>query len=173
MVKLFMGCLLVALSSVAWGQVKPGDDAPAFKVQDVSLEDYKGEQAVLLMFSSIGCGYAVAELPVAQEVQEADLGIAVLVINLERGRDNAALAEWKEERKMTFTAVADQQLASGKAYGARHTPTFVLIDKQGKVLGVYEGSGDGIREAVVADAKQLAKEGKVARDEIVLGPGKG
>jgi peroxiredoxin len=174
MLRLSLVCLLAALTGVASADVKPGSEAPDFAVyRRVTLEDFKGQQPLLLMVSAIGCPWAVAELPTIQKLHEECPGVAILVLNAERGRDAEAVAKWKAENNYTFPVAADQELRNAQTYGVAHTPTFFLIDKEGKVQFRHEGSGEDLRKALVADATELAEGGKVTRTEPVKPQGKG
>jgi len=174
MLKLCLVCLIVALTSVASGEVTVGGDAPDFTVQQrVTLDCFKGQQPLVLMFSATGCPWARRELPPMQELQDADLDLAVLVINSERNRDAEFLANFMAQNEFTFPTAPDPTLENAKAYEVAHTPTFFLIDKEGTIAFRHEGSGADLRAALIEDATELAQEGTVSRTEAVNVEGKG
>ena len=173
MLKLCLVCLIVALSSVAFGQLPVGSDAPDFAVQQrVTLDCFQGRPLVL-MFSATGCPWARRELPPMQELQDADLDLAILVINSERNRDAEFLANFMAQNNFTFPTAPDPTLENAQGYQVAHTPTWFLIDKEGKIQFRHEGRGADLRAALIADATELAQEGTVSRTEAVNVEGKG
>jgi peroxiredoxin len=166
--------VIAGLAGAAMADVERGSEAPDFTVhRRVTLGDFKGQQPLLLVISATGCPWARAEMPQIQKLHEAGHDLGILVLNSERKMDAEGLAKWMADNEFTFPTAPDQELENAKAYGAKHTPTFYLIDKQGKIQFIHEGSGGDLPEAVMADAIELAKAGKVGRTEPATAKGKG
>jgi peroxiredoxin len=132
-----------------------GTVAPEFRLPDtdgrtVSLDDFKGAPALLVMFLCNHCPYVkhvrheLARL--CQEYQAK--GVAVVGINsndvLKHPDDSPAMmAREKSEIGYTFPYLYDESQAVAKAYQAACTPDFFLFDKAQKL--VYRGQMDGSR----------------------------
>ncbi len=128
--------------------VKPGDEAPAFSLQDqdgktVSLSDFKGKTVVLEWFNS-ECPYVKRHYK-AKTMNDAadkwkDKDVVWLAINTTAGKsvsDNKAVfSDWS----VNHPILADSDSSVAKAYGAKTTPHMFIIDKQGKIA--YEGAID-------------------------------
>lgn len=167
-------CFIVGLTGTVMADVERGSQAPDFTVhRRVTLDDFTGQQPLLLVISATACPWARAEMPQIQKLHEAGHDLGILVLNSERKMDADGLAKWMADNDYTFPTATDQELENAKAYGANHTPTFYLIDKEGTIQFIHEGSGGDLPEAVVADSIELAKTGKVSRTEPAIAKGKG
>ena len=62
-----------------------------------------------------------------------DQGLTILAINL--GESRAVVAPWVEQHHLTFPILLDESGAVAGAYRVRGTPTVVLVDRQGRLLG--------------------------------------
>lgn len=130
-----------------------GTQAPNFSLSDpdgnrVSLQDFKGAPALLVMFLCNHCPYVkhvadtVAKL--ASEYQKK--GVAVVAINsndVERyPADSPALMK-EEIRRVgyTFPYLFDETQEVATAYRAACTPDFYVFDKEQKLT--YRGRLDG------------------------------
>ena len=137
--------------------VKPGDEAPAFSLQDqdgktVSLSDFKGKTVVLEWFNN-DCPYVKRHYKAKTMNETADKwkdkDVTWLAINTTAGKsvsDNKSVySDWS----VNHPILADSDSAVAKAYGAKTTPHMFIIDKQGKIA--YEGAIDNDPEGNKAD----------------------
>jgi peroxiredoxin len=111
---------------------KVGESAPEFELSDlegqtVSLQDFKGEQT-LLLFWSPDCGFCQQMLPDLKEWEANRPKGAPGLLAVSAGTEEA-----NREMDLTSTVVLDQQFAVGRAFGASGTPSAVLVDAEGKV----------------------------------------
>jgi thiol-disulfide isomerase/thioredoxin len=111
---------------------KVGESAPEFELSDlegqtVSLQDFKGEQT-LLLFWSPDCGFCQQMLPDLKEWEANRPKGAPGLLAVSAGTEEA-----NREMGLTSTVVLDQQFAVGRAFGASGTPSAVLVDAEGKV----------------------------------------
>jgi peroxiredoxin len=121
-----------------------GDPSP------VALPDLAGERVdlqnqrghlVMLYFWATWCPYCTREMPSTMETIHRELrdqGLTILAINL--GESRAVVAPWIEQRHITFPVLLDESGAVAGAYRVRGTPTVVLVDRQGRLLGRAVGS---------------------------------
>jgi methylamine dehydrogenase accessory protein MauD len=113
-----------------------GVEAPAFALknengQEVKLEDLKGKKT-LLVFSQESCGYCQKFYPVINQFQAEQENINVVVMQIGSTPEQNKKYKKKEEINPSLLAASYDQL---KAYRVTETPTSILLDEDGKVLG--------------------------------------
>jgi len=134
-----------------------GTTAPDFSLADtdsktVSLADFKGAPALLVMFICNHCpyvqhvAYTIAKL--ARDYQKK--GVAVVGINSNDAQkypaDSPAMMRQEIKRVgYTFPYLYDESQSVAKAYRAACTPEFYVFDKQQKLIyrGRFDGSSPG------------------------------
>lgn len=132
--------------------------APAFVLPDlqgnqVSLASLRG-RPVLLNFFATWCPPCRAELPELQALAEAHpdcLQILGISVGTEGAREIASFAK---ERGITYPVLLDDG-GAGASYSVRSIPRSVLIDSDGNIAGIADGTVTkaGIEKAVHAIAK--------------------
>ena len=144
---LAMLAMMVSVARAEDKQLKPGDVAPAFSLQDqngktVSLADLKGKTVVLEWFNE--------DCPIWRRTYEQDIipktfskhkdEVVWLAINSTQKKTNesnkAAAAKFKIDRPI----LNDADGTVGHAYAAKNTPQMFIIDKEGKIA--YNGGID-------------------------------
>ena len=133
-----------------------GTHAPDFKLKDVvsgemmSLSDFKGKKALLVMFICKHCPYVEhieGELAkIGRDYQDKDISIVAISSNdaSTHSDDNPEnLKEQAERLGFTFPYLYDETQEVAKKYSAACTPDFFLFDK-GPAL-VYRGQLDDSR----------------------------
>jgi peroxiredoxin len=132
-----------------------GKPAPAFSLvnvdgQTVSLDDFAGAPALLVMFICNHCPYVKHVAPalarLGREYQQQ--GVAVVAINSNDTvsyPDDAPdqMRREVQQRGYTFPYLLDENQAVAKAYGAACTPDFYVFDRTRKL--VYRGQMDASR----------------------------
>jgi thiol-disulfide isomerase/thioredoxin len=128
----------VLASKVAdWQPIMPGMDAPVFNLPDlegnmVSLKDFAGKY-VYIDFWATWCGPCKIEIPVLGQLAEdyADKNIEIISISVDR--DKQAWIDMVTEDKPNWLQLHDGVNLNDE-YLVRYIPTFVLIDRDGKIL---------------------------------------
>jgi peroxiredoxin len=132
-----------------------GSDAPKFALKDagwkrVSLDDFKGAKAYLIIFMCNHCPFVKHILNKLVEVgnEYAAKGVAVAAINsndAENFPDDAPdqMRRLVREKGFKFPYLYDETQQVAKAYRAACTPDFFLFDADRKL--VYRGQFDGSR----------------------------
>ena len=113
---------------------------PDLAGERVDLQNQRGH-LVMLYFWATWCPYCTREMPSTMETIHRELrdqGLTILAINL--GESRALVAPWIEQRHITFPVLLDESGAVAGAYRVRGTPTVVLVDRQGRLLGRTVGS---------------------------------
>lgn len=139
--------------------LKIGDKAPAFKLyssekKEISLEDFKGKNVVILFFPLAFTSTCTAELcGVRDDIANYQrLDAEVLAISVDTPH---TLAKFKEEQHFNFTVLSDFNKEASTAYGSIYE-NFVLgmrgvskrsafvVDKEGVIqyAEVLENAGD-------------------------------
>ncbi len=108
----------------------------------VSLADFRG-RVVLLNFWATWCGPCVAEMPSLDRLEAALGGKDFTVIAISEDRNPAAIQPFFSEHGLThLRRYHDPAGALSRAFALRGLPTTVLIDREGRVLGRFEGPAE-------------------------------
>jgi peroxiredoxin len=133
-----------------------GTPAPHFSLPDVtsgatiSLTDFSGEKALLVMFICAHCPYVVHVQPqltqIGLDYAEQSVGVVAITSNdVEQYPQDAPepMAEVARQAGFTFPVLFDESQAVAKAYTAACTPDFFLFDAERRL--VYRGQIDSSR----------------------------
>ena len=132
-----------------------GTQAPSFTLPDtegkiVSLDDYKGAPALLVVFLCNHCPFVNHILQhlvgLAREYQQRGVGIVGISSNdISHYPDDSPekMAELSSALGFSFPYLYDESQQVAKAYGAACTPDFYLFDGEGRL--VYRGQMDDSR----------------------------
>lgn len=156
---------------------KIGEAAPAFELTDtdgktVKLEDFKGKIVVLEWFNP-ECPLIVKHHKVnttfnTLHEEYNSKNVVFLAINSsskgKQGHGKELNSKMKNEYKMAYPILLDEDGKVGKAYGAKTTPHCFVIDTTGKL--VYAGAIDNNRDTTKAGDKNYVK---MALDEVIAG----
>jgi hypothetical protein len=159
------GGIAVLSTRHAVAQVVPGQDAPAFTLNElggkpVNLADFRG-RFVVLEWNNPACPFVVkhygsGNMQGLQKRTTGD-GIVWLTINSTAAGHSeflkpAELSAWlRQQGAAPSFAMLDPDGRVGRAYGARTTPHMYVIDPQGRL--VYAGAIDDKRSTNPADVK--------------------
>lgn len=171
-------CLLVDISFAA---VKVGQKAPDFRLtsaqgKEVKLSEFPNK-IVVLEWSNYECPfvkkhYRSGNIPAMQKKYK-DLGVVWLtVISSAPGKQGnfpgGELIEKSQQMGNQANAVLrDEKGEVGKRYGAKTTPQFVIIDKDGVVA--YTGAVDSIASTNEKDISKATNYVSAALDAIENG----
>ena len=122
--------------------VEEGAYAPDFEFVTMDgttarLSDYQG-QVVLLNFWATWCGYCIDEMPAMQKITEDYPDVVILAIN--RSDDSALAREFAQEKGYNFIWGLDDDGAVARLYPSNGIPYSLIIDKEGVIGTIYEGS---------------------------------
>ncbi|HVJ22171.1 MAG TPA: thioredoxin family protein [Polyangiaceae bacterium] len=140
---------------------KLGSPAPDFELTDldgktVKLSSFKGKTVVLEWFNPecpfVKKSHTVGSL-IDTAARHAKNGVVWLAINSgAAGKQGHGVETNREGAKafgLSHPVLLDESGAVGKSYGAKRTPTMVVIDPQGTLVyrGAIDNSPDGERES--------------------------
>lgn len=162
-----------------------GTEAPSFRLPDavdgrtVSLEDFRGGRALLVMFICNHCPFVVhvrEELGnLARDYLEKGVGIVAINANSSKTHPQDGperMRELAHEQGWAFPFLFDEEQAVAKAYRAACTPDFYLFDADMKL--VYRGQLDDSRPGngvpvtgkdLRAAIEALLEGGEIERDQ--------
>ncbi len=132
-------------------------DAPNFKLKDlngktVQLSDFKGKP-VVLDFWATWCQPCRDSIPGIAKLNAdyAGKGLVILAISVD-GDAAADISTFQKEHGMTYTVLMGTDEVADQ-YSVRTIPMVVIIDKSGKILKRFLGSGN--EEEIEQTVKQL------------------
>jgi len=179
--KLLITALTCVAASVSFAEVKVGNDAPAFTLNDTSgkphsLSDFKGKFVVLEWFNE-GCPFVKKHYTSGnmQKLQKEYAGKDVVWLSInssaqgEQGHVTPetapkTIADWKMD---STKILLDHDGRVGKMYDAKTTPHMFVINKEGKV--VYQGAIDSKASSNTADIDGAENYVRVALDNSMAG----
>jgi peroxiredoxin len=133
-----------------------GKPAPDFELakldgQKVSSKDLKGT-VYILDFWATWCGPCVASMPALNETFEKYKDKGVKVFACDQQEDKETVSKFAKSNNLTLTVLLDTDASVGSHYGVTGIPQTVVVGKDGKVVKVFVGYGEGqednIRKAV-------------------------
>lgn len=156
------------------GQAAPMTEAKMKNIdgKELSLEDVKGENGTLVMFSCNTCPYVLRwedrYAEVAKMCQEQKIGLITINSNeKQRGKQDSfeAMQTHAKEKNYNFAYVLDKNSALADAFGATKTPDVFLFDKEMNLK--YKGAIDDnaknakdVKEPYLKNAIKNMVEGK-------------
>lgn len=150
-VLLLAALLPLAHSAHALG---PGDAAPQFtlsstKDESISSSSLVGKVVYLDLWAS-WCGSCRKTFPLLKELQEKfrAQGFEVVAINLDKKRENAD--KFLNEFSPNFTVLLDPSGEVPKNYEMKALPSSYLIDRNGKIVQIFEGTHGITKEDIDA-----------------------
>ena len=128
-------------------KAQKGKLAPRFIIEtmdgeDWSLRDFKGEKAIVITFWATWCEPCILELPYLQKFYEKySDSVEILAISEDAKNHRKIVANKIKDMGFTFPVAMDssKKLAK-KIYFHRMIPYLVVIDKDGKILKLQQGS---------------------------------
>lgn len=127
---LWSGC------SAAGGGADKGGKAPDFtlmnlKDKPVSLNSFRGNKAVLLVFWATWCPFCREEIPELKKIYSKynPKGLEILAVSLRESKEK--LSSFAKKEGINYPVLIDPDGKVGNAYGVVGIPTNVIIDKQG------------------------------------------
>jgi len=143
------GAVSVGKGGTTAGSVAADFTLPDLLGQSVSLSSFRGKKGVLLDFWATWCPPCRASLPTIAAIKRkyAD---QLEVLSLNQGEAPDKVKDFLSSQDLDLHVLLDSEGAVGRAYGVRGIPTFVVIDKEGTIKGVFVGWGGASTESEIA-----------------------
>jgi peroxiredoxin len=155
--------------------IELGADAPDFGLCDlngdcVRLSEMRGTPIVLNFFHT-GCTWCRAMMPQLDDVYDryAELDVTILGIAVGEDTEEVVRAFVRDQDINIFTGV-DEDRSIRQAFGLERAPTVILIDREGRVDKIYEGSSEQLPGIVDQAILALANNGETP-DFTLIGNG--
>ena len=153
-VPLLMIAPLVAFKTVNDGELPIGASIPKSNIKmkdvagkEVSLQDAKKQNGLLVMFSCNTCPYVIRNQSRTREIcrYAAEKQIGVMLLNSNEGQRDGddsfnEMKAYAKDQQYEWFYVVDRNNEMADAFGAVRTPECFLFDKSGKL--VYHGAID-------------------------------
>jgi thiol-disulfide isomerase/thioredoxin/uncharacterized membrane protein YphA (DoxX/SURF4 family) len=133
-----------------------GTDAPPFRLPDlkgqmVGPEELRG-QRTLLLFWNPTCGFCRRMLDDLQAWETNKPSGAPRLVLISTGN-----VEANEAQKLASTTLLENGFGTGYAFGAKGTPSAILLDEQGKIAGSLVVGASAIMPLLAGSAAQPAR----------------
>ena len=122
-----------------------GENALDFELKDLSgetvkLSSYQGQKPVLIYFWATWCPYCLAVKPKVAELRQkvSPSALEILGVNVGGSDTLERLKRYQEAHPAAYPILFDGDQLAARAYHVQGIPTFILVDKQGKI--VYKGN---------------------------------
>lgn len=137
---------------------------------DFSLDPYLGKVPILLDFGSIYCSSCIKSIPNLVVLQNEYKGkLKVVGVNLDTyGIDRVKRFFAAFKGTLNFPIVIDNKLKISNAYKVATLPTYILIDKTGKIVSTVVGYDQETKNKMERLVKKLVDGVEIAADEQVV-----
>lgn len=167
-------------TSMPMGDVKMVN---AMNDKEVSLNDSKKENGLLVIFSCNTCPFVIANQDRIHDIQRQaeamKIGVAIINSNeSKRESDDSkeAMRNYGNDQKFISPYLVDNNSAMADAFGATRTPETYLFDKNGKLA--YQGAIDdspkdagGVTKKYLLDAMTAMSQGKDIQTKTTVSSG--
>jgi len=129
---------LILLHNISPG-IEAGNKAADFTLEDidgnkVSLNDYKGENVVLLVFSTTWCPSCNREIPELKKLHEQFSGKGLKIVEVFIQESRAKVGSKVSKEEIPYTVLLDLGGEAAKQYNIHGVPTLLVIDKEGTIV---------------------------------------
>ena len=149
--------IILTLFSLAFSELKIGDDAPTFFVRDLTEQNFffsdtlkTGKPAVLSFFAT-WCGPCRVEMPVLDTLSQSYSDINFYLVDvsgLTQGKskmkeDPEKVKIMVESLRVTLQVLMDKYGKVAEKYGVKSLPRLVVIDQKSTVHYIHDGYAPG------------------------------
>jgi peroxiredoxin len=155
--------------------IEVGREAPDFSLTDLdgerlSLSEMRGAPMVLNFFHT-GCTWCRAMIPQLDNIYDRLVNLDVPILGIVVGEDTPETARaFARENDINILLGVDEDRSIRAAYGLERVPTVVLLDAEGFVVRVYQGSTEQLPGLVEQAIYALAR-GDEAPEISLVGNG--
>ena len=141
--------LTFCLSTLAFSQIKVGDDAPPvslFRLDNnkyYHLKDDIGEKSVVFSFFATWCGPCKKEIPKLHEMVDSLATDSISIYLVDVQEKKKVVRPFKEKENIELPILLDKYGVYFEKYGGETLPLTVVIDKKGKISYYHTGYEKG------------------------------
>jgi len=125
-----------------------GKKAPRFIIttmnnEEFKLYDYLGKKAIIMSFWATYCEPCLEELPYLQKFYEKHSDcVEIIAITIDPKRQRKLIENNVKEMGLKFTIAHDyKNKLRKKIYQSKHIPLMIVINKEGKIVLIQNGTG--------------------------------
>ena len=151
--------------------LQKGDKLPALTLKHEDGKDFalaermkeKEAKGALLVVWSEHCPVCTQAMPDLEKTHQLAKKNKVLFygINVDEGVGKEELAQYREQKQVTFTSALDPQREIARKLGVQSTPTVYLIGQDQQVQAIYQGYTTDIASAMQRDLSEYVVAGTV------------
>lgn len=140
--KILYSFLIAALALFTFADISFSDGASIgskaldFTLNDLngkplSLKEFEGKKALLLVFWATWCPYCVQEIPELKKINSEYKDKSLEIIAVDIKENPAAVTNFAKKQSIDYAVVIDVDGSVSKSYNVLGIPTNVVIDKDG------------------------------------------
>jgi peroxiredoxin len=151
-----------------------GSQAPDFTLSTLQGETKQLSQLrgtpVLLNFFRTDCTWCTVELPKMANAFRRHHDVAVHFLGIASDADVALIEGFARDQQVDFPVLHDSNGETMRAYGIERVPTFIVVDADGTVTRIYEGSSEQLA-GIVEQTLMAAARGDELPEYSLIGNG--
>lgn len=163
-----LACATLFLLGAILAEATSKEVAPRFKAKSLDGETFNNAsikgKVVLLDFWTTWCGYCVQEASIVDKLNTefSDKGLVVLAVNV--GESKKMVKKYLEQHPRTSKVVLTDDTNLAAMYAATVYPIYVVIDREGNVVGNQRGAGgeDALRDLLANGGLESKPDGDQA-----------
>ena len=137
-----------------------GEQAPSFSAKDlngqtVELDQFAGQDVVILDFWATWCGPCVDALPIIARVAEKFQDKHVVFYAVNQGESSETIREFLTGESLDVQVLLDQEGAIGNLFQVSGIPQTVIIDTKGRVQVVHVGFGGNLEQQFTKELEDI------------------
>jgi peroxiredoxin len=151
-----------------------GSQAPDFTLSTLQgkttqLSQLRGTP-VLLNFFRTDCTWCTVEMPKLANAFRRHRDVAVHFLGIASDSDVTLIEGFASQQQLDFPILHDSNGATMRAYGIERVPTFIVVDADGSVTRIYEGSSEQLA-GIVEQTLMAAARGDELPEYSLVGNG--
>ncbi|HEX8237059.1 MAG TPA: TlpA disulfide reductase family protein [Abditibacteriaceae bacterium] len=151
-----------------------GSQAPDFTLSTLQgkttqLSQLRGTP-VLLNFFRTDCTWCTVEMPKLANAFRRHHDVAVHFLGIASDLDMTLIEGFANQQQLDFPILHDINGETMRAYGIERVPTFIVVDADGSVTRIYEGSSEQLA-GIVEQTLMAAARGDELPEYSLVGNG--
>ena len=164
MVRPTLYCVLLILACALLSGATGKEAAPRFNAKTLEGEVFNNAsikgKVVLLDFWTTWCGYCVEEASIVDKLNKEFSGKGLIVLAVNVGESKKVVKKYLEQHPRTSKVIITDDTNLAAMYAATVYPIYVVIDREGNVIGNQRGAGgeEPLREMLASAGLQSKEE---------------